>query len=103
MDVDTLLYSLCVLLSGAVLLDIGADKFIDHTARLASKARISQTVVALLTAGAEWEEVGSAFFFLSLSECYPLFSLVLKPLRDVPLKLTLTLLFLSVISVVHPP
>lgn len=38
-------------------LDFGADKFIDHTAIVARRTGVPQTVVALLTAGAEWEEV----------------------------------------------
>lgn len=39
------------------LLEFGADRFIDHTAIVARRLRVSQTLVALLTAGAEWEEV----------------------------------------------
>lgn len=39
------------------LLEYGADRFIDHTAIVARRVGVSQTLVALLTAGAEWEEV----------------------------------------------
>jgi hypothetical protein len=38
-------------------LEFGADKFIDHTAILARRIGVSETIVALLTAGGEWEEV----------------------------------------------
>ena len=38
-------------------LEFGADKFVDHTAIVARRIGISQAVVGLLTAGAEWEEV----------------------------------------------
>jgi hypothetical protein len=41
------------------LLEWGADRFIDHTAIVARRLGVSQTLVALLTAGAEWEEVRS--------------------------------------------
>ncbi|KAI9170819.1 Chitinase 1 [Paramyrothecium foliicola] len=39
------------------LLDYGADKFIDHTAVVAGRTGISPAIIALLTAGAEWEEL----------------------------------------------
>lgn len=45
------------LVSALFLLQFGADKFVDHTAIIARRLTISQTLVALLTAGAEWEEL----------------------------------------------
>jgi hypothetical protein len=49
--------SIASLIAGLFLLEYGADKFVDHTAILARRLGVSQTLVALLTAGAEWEEV----------------------------------------------
>lgn len=46
-------------MAAIVLLDIGADKFVDHTAIVARRLGVSETLIALLTAGAEWEEVRS--------------------------------------------
>lgn len=45
------------LIAGLFLLEFGADRFIDHTAIVATRLGVSQTLIALLTAGAEWEEV----------------------------------------------
>ena len=39
------------------LLEYGASKFINETAKLSRRLGVSETLVALLTAGAEWEEV----------------------------------------------
>ncbi|KAJ5487626.1 hypothetical protein N7530_001926, partial [Penicillium desertorum] len=44
------------LIAGVFVLDYGADKFIDHTVVVGRRLGVSQTVIALLTAGAEWEE-----------------------------------------------
>jgi Ca2+/Na+ antiporter len=38
-------------------LEFGADKFIDHTAIVAERTGIPESVIGLLTAGAEWEEL----------------------------------------------
>lgn len=57
MNIDTVVYNIAVFITALVLLEIGADKFIDHTAIVAHRTRVSQTLVALLTAGGEWEEV----------------------------------------------
>ena len=54
---NTICFDIAVLISGLFLLEYGADKFVDHTAKLALRLEISPTLVALLTAGAEWEEV----------------------------------------------
>jgi hypothetical protein len=56
-DWNTLCYNSACLIAGVFVLDYGADKFIDHTALLARRLGISQTLIALLTAGAEYEEV----------------------------------------------
>jgi hypothetical protein len=57
MNYDILLFNIAVFIAAIFVLDYGADKFIDHTAIVASRLGVSQTLVALLTAGAEWEEV----------------------------------------------
>ncbi|KAJ3048522.1 hypothetical protein HK097_010462, partial [Rhizophlyctis rosea] len=51
-----LLHTLSFLI-GLYLLERGADKFIDSTAILAKRLHIPQIAIALLTAGAEWEEL----------------------------------------------
>ena len=51
-----LAYVLCFLL-GLWLLEQGADWFTDATAALAKRLRAPQTLVGLLTAGGEWEEL----------------------------------------------
>jgi hypothetical protein len=38
-------------------LDYSADLFIDHTIIVARRAKVNQTLITLLTAGAEWEEL----------------------------------------------
>ena len=57
MNWDSLLFNIAVFIAGLVLLEIGADKFVDHTAIVAKRVGVPQTLIALLTAGAEWEEV----------------------------------------------
>jgi hypothetical protein len=49
-------FNVATLIAGVFVLDYGADKFIDHTVIVGRRLGISQTVIALLTAGAEWEE-----------------------------------------------
>jgi Ca2+/Na+ antiporter len=53
----TIAYNVAVFISTLFLLEFGADKFVDHTAIVARRTGIPDTVIALLTAGAEWEEV----------------------------------------------
>ncbi|KAJ6126392.1 sodium/calcium transporter [Penicillium sp. IBT 18751x] len=57
MDWDALWFNVATLIAGVFVLDYGADKFIDHTVVIGRRLGISQTVIALLTAGAEWEEL----------------------------------------------
>lgn len=54
---DTVVYNIAVFITALFLLEIGADKFVDHTAIVARRTGIPQTLVALITAGGEWEEV----------------------------------------------
>ncbi|RAK71354.1 sodium:calcium antiporter [Aspergillus fijiensis CBS 313.89] len=54
---DTLCFNVATLIAGVFVLDYGADKFIDHTVIVGRRLGVSQTVIALVTAGAEWEEL----------------------------------------------
>lgn len=56
-NVEVIAYNAAALLCSLFLLERGADAFIDHTALLARRTNIPQSAIALLTAGAEWEEV----------------------------------------------
>ncbi|KAG5808128.1 hypothetical protein H9Q74_007205 [Fusarium xylarioides] len=57
MDGSVIAYNVAVFISTLFLLEFGADKFVDHTAIVARRTGIPDTVIALLTAGAEWEEL----------------------------------------------
>nr|RBQ94695.1 hypothetical protein FVER53263_07729 [Fusarium verticillioides] len=54
---DAIAYNVAVFISTLFLLEFGADNFVDHTAIVARRTGIPDTVIALLTAGAEWEEL----------------------------------------------
>ena len=56
-NIDTILYNLSTFIAGLFLLEYGADAFIDHTAILSVRLGIPSVLIALLTAGAEWEEL----------------------------------------------
>jgi len=56
-DSDGLLFNIAAFIGGLFVLEFGADKFVDHTAKVAQRVRVPETLIALLTAGAEWEEV----------------------------------------------
>lgn len=71
MDVDVLCFNAATLIAGVFVLDYGADKFIDHTVIVGQRLGVSQTVIALLTAGAEWEEVAIAYNHISICLSYP--------------------------------
>jgi Ca2+/Na+ antiporter len=57
MNWDVLSFNAATFVAGVFMLDYGADKFIDHTVIVGRRLGISQTLIALLTAGAEYEEV----------------------------------------------
>ncbi|KFY45046.1 hypothetical protein V494_01175 [Pseudogymnoascus sp. VKM F-4513 (FW-928)] len=57
MNWDKICFNASAFIAGLFLLEFGADRFIDHTAIVASRLGVSQTLIALLTAGAEWEEL----------------------------------------------
>ncbi|KAH7419949.1 hypothetical protein BKA64DRAFT_29876 [Cadophora sp. MPI-SDFR-AT-0126] len=54
---DNVAFNIAAFIGGLFVLEFGADKFIDHTAKIASRTGIPPTLIALLTAGAEWEEL----------------------------------------------
>ncbi|KAB8257132.1 hypothetical protein BDV32DRAFT_160749 [Aspergillus pseudonomiae] len=57
MDWDKLLFNTAVFAAGVFMLDYGADTFIDHTVIVGQRLGVSQTLIAVLTAGAEYEEL----------------------------------------------
>ena len=59
-DSEVIAYSIASFICALFVLEFGADKFIDHTTIVAKRTGIPPGVIALLTAGAEWEEVKSA-------------------------------------------
>ncbi|KAL0938342.1 sodium calcium transporter [Colletotrichum truncatum] len=56
-DGSVVAYNAAVFISTLFLLEAGADKFVDHTAIVARRTGVPDTLIALLTAGAEWEEL----------------------------------------------
>lgn len=56
-DIDGVVFNIAAFIGGLFVLEFGADKFVDHTAAVARRLRVPTALVALLTAGAEWEEV----------------------------------------------
>jgi len=56
-DSDVIVFNVATFLAALFILEVGADKFIDHTAVVARRTGLPETVVGLLTAGGEWEEV----------------------------------------------
>lgn len=61
-NVEVVVYNIAVFVSNLFLLEFGADKFIDHTAVVARRTGISETVIGLITAGGEWEEVSAQLY-----------------------------------------
>ncbi|CZT41307.1 uncharacterized protein RSE6_01030 [Rhynchosporium secalis] len=56
-NTDNIVFNIAAFIGGLFVLEFGADKFIDHTAKIASRTGVPPTLIALLTAGAEWEEL----------------------------------------------
>lgn len=57
MDWNVICFNGACFTTALYLLEYGASKFINATAALSKRLGVSETLVALLTAGAEWEEV----------------------------------------------
>ena len=64
MDWNVICFNTATFIAAVVLLDIGTDKFVDHTAIIAQRLGVSATLIALLTAGAEWEEVSNRILLI---------------------------------------
>ena len=88
-DGEVIAYSVPSFICALFVLEFGADKFIDHTTVVANRTGIPQGVIALLTAGAEWEEVKSSLlwyasrgadFLLSLPSSSSLLLAIAPPL-----------------------
>lgn len=60
---EVIAYSVASFICALFALEFGADKFIDHTTIVAKRTGIPQGLIALLTAGAEWEEAKSSCGF----------------------------------------
>lgn len=56
-DTEVIAYNVAAFITALFLLESGADKFVNHTAIVARRSGINEAAIALLTAGAEWEEV----------------------------------------------
>ncbi|KAH0333543.1 hypothetical protein KCU81_g9822, partial [Aureobasidium melanogenum] len=52
-----LAYNVASFICALFVLEFGADRFIDHTAIVAERTGIPESIIGLLTAGAEWEEL----------------------------------------------
>jgi len=56
-DWESIIFNSCCLVAGLFVFQNGADLFIDHGEIIALRWGVSETLVALLIAGSEWEEV----------------------------------------------
>lgn len=56
-DYDVIVFNVAAFIAGLFILESAADRFLDHTAKVASRLNVPATLIGLLTAGAEWEEV----------------------------------------------
>lgn len=56
-NAEVLAYNVASFICALFVLELGADKFIDHTAIVAERTGIPESIISLLTAGAEWEEL----------------------------------------------
>ena len=59
-NADIVVYNIATFIAALFLLEFGADQFVDHTAVVVRRTGIPETVIGLVTAGAEWEEVRAA-------------------------------------------
>lgn len=68
-SIDAVVYNVAVFITALFLLEFGADNFIDHTTIVARRTGVSQTIVALITAGGEWEEVSHQLQIMLVGAC----------------------------------
>ncbi|GAB7327979.1 hypothetical protein MBLNU13_g00041t1 [Cladosporium sp. NU13] len=64
-EMDSIVYNIAAFICALFVLEFGADKFIDHTAIVAKRTGIPEGLIALLTAGAEWEELAVVVFSIT--------------------------------------
>ena len=64
-DLDSIIYNIAAFICALLVLEFGADRFIDHTAIFAKRTGIPEGLIALLTAGAEWEELAVVVFSIA--------------------------------------
>ncbi|KUJ08134.1 uncharacterized protein LY89DRAFT_711879 [Mollisia scopiformis] len=57
MDWENFVLNCCAFVAGLYLLHYGEDLFVDHLGIVAKRFKIPETLVVLLTVGAEWEEL----------------------------------------------
>jgi Ca2+/Na+ antiporter len=62
---NVIAYNVGAFISALFLLEFGADKFIAHTSAVAARIQVSEVIIGLLTAGAEWEEVSARLLYFS--------------------------------------
>lgn len=68
-NADALLFNISSFIAGLFLLQYGAEKFMDHTTVVARRLNVSETLIGLLTCGAEWE--GLVVIAVALSQKNP--------------------------------
>ena len=56
-DWESIGFNSCCLVAALFVFQNGADLFIDHGEIIAQRCGVSETLVALVIAGSEWEEV----------------------------------------------
>lgn len=64
-DLDSIIYNIAAFICALIVLEFGADRFINHTAAFAKRTGIPEGLIALLTAGAEWEELAVVVFSIA--------------------------------------
>ena len=56
-DLEAIFFNIGAFICAVVVLDNGADRFIDHTIIVSKRLQLNDTLITLLVAGAEWEEL----------------------------------------------
>jgi Ca2+/Na+ antiporter len=82
-DWESIAFNSCSLVAGLFVFQNGADLFIDHSALVARRFGVSETLVALLIAGSEWEEVSALIYYgMHSADCFQLAVVVASILQD---------------------
>jgi Ca2+/Na+ antiporter len=69
MDGNVIAYNIANFVGMLFVLEFGADKFIEHSVIVARRTGIPESMIALLTAGAEWKELGPVLPLLHAVFC----------------------------------